>query len=677
MAMTGPTPPGHGAAVVFSAASPYPEFAVTDLARGSYTAPTPAKLFEPYILDDVHVRKSLADPLRHVPAWDSCRLRLANVGDFIGVADGGVVTVYKETRGDYTPATDVVQQYRFLRRGWTRSDDSHDIELVDVRRYYLEGVKLPVRSIDEETYPDAASAHIGRAIPVCFGDFTGGTRHVVASCYAAGGWVDGATGTTDPEYIYQDTHDIDGNAQNGFAAGFLVYYFDRQEYDTPLAAIQAGGVTDITAAVATHTEDEGTFVLDTAHGSMPATWDANRYEVLTRFVACVTNDATVTGAITLRGNRPLTIAVRMLVEHAGVPASLLDLSVVDDIDVAAPTVFRAITSDIDVAEALSQLYDECGIEERTTPAGLITWRLRQEDGTPAMTFDAYDVWQSPVVTRTPWSEATALVPVREVAYPVDPEKVFRLRERVDATLSSPRKKSEELRIYWLREADDMREYTDRVLAYSGDRALSVTVGLSKETDRSGLMEIQPGDTVEFSYSSSLVDPDVSTLFEDGTRWRVGAVDLNVSQWLAVLTLWKVEESMPLGHIYYAGSGATQAVTGPEEQVTAFNTNGLAVNTTPNGDQITALQGGSYRIEAHASFSSSGAAVWTFKAAVNGTATNAVKMVCEHTGSGETRSCSAVGWVELEANDVVTLRCSHDNGASRTATFRALGLSIGR
>lgn len=657
-------PPGRGCGVIINPGTP---FAFTNIERGTWQCDPGGgfgvQTFLPAILGDVVVSQALPEPVSASAQSDSLTLRVPSVGPIAALLDTvtaqAEVTVLREVEGETDVTTDV-QWFGIVRkRDIKRKGSTIELTAVDPVTYFCADQKLLRRVVDEATYPSVAKRHKGQKVPMYFGDFTDlltvDRMSGEALCFNHGGWIDGATGATDPLYVYQDTLDLNGDALDGYTAGFKVFTYDSQVYSTPLEAYNnqgLGAFTEITAAVTGHLQNQGVFALDvSALGG--ATWDAERYPVLVQFLAPTVNDATVTGAMTVRGNKPITCLIRLMVEHCGMDAALFDLSGVDAIENVMPRVRRPVVTDESVLDLVAWLEQEAGIERYVTTAGLIAWRIREEQATAALTVTAADCFVEPDVEHSPWEPFfTSCTPTRDIWFPVAPEYVFAAAKVPDAAAITEHGSDvhEVLPVRWLREPSFMTEYADRVLAVHGERVELVRFECAVEDDLENQMKLRPGDAVSFSYIPSDVDADDDAdLIASGSFFFVLAVEHNVTRWTTKVTAWRAElMADAIGNIYLAGGSTAQngITNSADATLTGFASAGVASGTVVSAasDSITFNQGGKWGFLLTGDGTLSAADLLTFRVAINGSASDRVRGSAQWSGA-ERQGWSAQGVIE--------------------------------
>lgn len=125
-----------------------------------------------------------------------------------------------------------------------------------------------------------------------------------------------------------------------------------------------------------------------------------------------------------------------------------------------------------------------------------------------------------------------------------------------------------------------------------------------------------------------------------------------------------------GSVYVTGGAAAQALaSGVQSLLTAYNANGISLNTTPDhvNDRITVTNAGDYRVTGSFTFQSSATNTnLTFAAAVGGVA-GSIKCAARATTANQPFNCGFSGLVTLGAGAIVTVLVTASGNTNLTIT----------
>lgn len=531
--------------------------------------------YRPAILRPMRISKAIPEPLAGLPVWDELRLDIEHsdwwIVDHLGEdrLEGASITLYREVAGTFTPATDAIF-VGFVRKGdgVRASDSGVTLTCVDVRAFYLENATIGgERVIDDDEFPDAPDVHQGEVIPRYFGLWLRGIDAAgPALCYQ-----DDATSS---RYVLEDTHDADDANLDG---GLLGSYFavdtqpptDEHSPDDPHSHTTTDGYVDLWHAVSsgaafpiddTITNTSGnasTFRVNKALwlAAFGTTFDPQRYVIRVKHGGAQTKDTTVLAAYAHpKTRKPIASALRLYIDHAGMPASYFDLSNAKSLDDQLPDVGRWIRSSESIAQLLGWLYEEVGIVERMTPAGLITWALADYTGTgtAVVSIETRHIVADVQINPQRWGDYfNAATAERDQGYPWDTEHGRgRVKKRRNADAIAANDGVEvltKIEYHWLADGSAAKGYVDRLLSLQGkpNDTVSVTFRLD-DSDLDDQLSVQPGDTIEFSYVASDVDTRVRTLAQAATKWLVLSIESNDDDTSTAL-LWRFGSSATAGN----------------------------------------------------------------------------------------------------------------------------------
>lgn len=141
----------------------------------------------------------------------------------------------------------------------------------------------------------------------------------------------------------------------------------------------------------------------------------------------------------------------------------------------------------------------------------------------------------------------------------------------------------------------------------------------------------------------------------------------------------IEEEQMYGNIYtLAGSTAQTGITTSAVKLTGFASNGLYSGVTPDAsaDTLTVAYAGTYRIDFTIAATGTTSTQFLFRARKNGVATS---YGCElnFNATPDMENGSFTGYLDLSANDVITIYVESDQGGGASLTPTDMQLSLQR
>lgn len=591
------TLPGRGGAVdIRKAATPDTIDRAMSLAGRSVVSG--GTWYEGRIMAPLRISRAFSEPLRSIPSFDRltidhwCEPASESIADMYAAW----IRLYRETGGAFDQSSDLLWLGRVPPGGVRRSKRRQTVEGIDFRGFALENATVGGRSVDEENYPDAADRHRDRPIPVCFGDFSQGALAVEALCIEKRDNVDSGSPTGDPLYIYQDTHDWQGELMTTTASGFAVWYYDAQDYSTIREAWEAGGITSITShCTASHDHTEATFEVDVS--GVGITWDVQRHVVLVQFKAPTCPDTTITSAATLAVDGCASILTRLYVSHAGLSADYIDTSVIEAIDAKSPLVYNWTTGSRKTSDLIGSLLADLFIQERFTDDG-VSWRTRWDFEPLAATITVAERhhvdW--PTEDLSPFSPHFTTLTVERNYLPYAPDELISSGPVRDDLLIAENGGQEVRHTHkseWLGHPDDMRSLAEYMLPTRSRRSRTIRARFKlDDAQHDQQTALLPGDVIRHTFPG----------FSAGELRDVLAVTHDLLTGQCDATMWVLDEPGVYGSIYATdGSGATPTVTsatvGLFEFMDGWSGDGVSSNMTPAyaAGGITVQYGGLYLV----------------------------------------------------------------------------------
>lgn len=286
-------------------------------------------------------------------------------------------------------------------------------------------------------------------------------------------------------------------------------------------------------------------------------FDPSRFHVLTQAGGCKVNDPDVLDGMSPYGvdaYRVMGLILRLLVEHAGVPADRLDYDAAIELqDLGMPKGRRFVTQSESVADHYAWLCFEAGIISYVKPDGKISWKLSSLAAPPPATLRIDETMitvDGPQLQSKSWGDYyNAANATTEQGLPYqDDEFKITIEERTNAAAITAHgsKVSTTLTFHYIYDRDEMRERTDESLAMMALPSDTIAVVIrgfdptatASDRDRNAQLSLVAGDTVEGGLIVSKVDSRVRRLLAAGSLLRCIGFEHDPDLLLTVLTLWK-------------------------------------------------------------------------------------------------------------------------------------------
>lgn len=441
----------------------------------------------------------------------------------------------------------------------------------------------------------------GAAIPVILGDYDSGPHYVPAYCYD---WMQSSDLLC--KYVYEDLRDSNGNVMTSRTNGDydviiidteplkLVEKYISEDDEMPdiPAKLQSlwdykDDATSIKKGRYRYLRKDGEDVVSgllTWHspggpGNVFGTFDVNivkmllwqlrtmgpgavfafnpgRFHILLQARGAVTNDATVLAAFEPDGGRAIGQILRLLIEHGGVPASLINLDDAAELqDLGLPKLRRFITTGESLYDIYASWCEEARLLPRIQSDGKITWR-RSSLSAPLPVEFSFDksrtIADSIHIETKSWGPYfNAASAETEQGYPYQPSdgKIL-VKERTNDTAiaeSASGKVSQTIVFRGLYDEDDMVSYIDEALAIQGMSSDIVSVScrglepgaVADVKDVDAQLSLTAGSTVQASYLAggreSATMRDVLSTY---TYMLVVSATHDLDRGVSTLSLWR-------------------------------------------------------------------------------------------------------------------------------------------
>lgn len=422
-----------------------------------------------------------------------------------------------------------------------------------------------------------------KPIPVIFGKYGGNDLDPVPClCYDPG-----VTSSSEFKYVYEDLTDVNGDVMQSKTAGNNhVYCIDTKPPTTdangdPIenprtftdfrTSFEAGEYyvirdngDDVGAAegalIQWHAPGGpgnkfGCFTLNAGvfnywaqklFNNPDLTFDPERFKLFTGVGGARCNDPSM--PVGASAWKPLGTAVRILVEHIGIPAEYIDwdaITPIDDSLDAKP--HRYITSGESAADLYASLLEECQILHFIRSDGRISWEINQVNAPPpaVVSFDERNTIRDSIEwTANDWGPRfNAVNGQRDQGIPYALDQGLSPRPEITIEGGIPEgveKTPYSYTFKWLWDAANMDDFLRALLRVQGTPGDTVKVtGHLDESSVATGYTIRAGNTIKYAYIASRVDLEVRRLIERGSLFRVLRVGHDMDHAEHQLTLWRM------------------------------------------------------------------------------------------------------------------------------------------
>ena len=311
------------------------------------------------------------------------------------------------------------------------------------------------------------------------------------------------------------------------------------------------------------------------------TWefDPLRFKILTQAGGARTDNTEVMDAFHAAGaspdhHRAMSSIIRLLVDHARVPPSKIDLDTAIALqDEGTARARRYLTSGESVETAYAALCQDARLLSYERD-GKVTWKRNSVTAPPPAVFqfdEARCVAGSMAVASNDWGPYfNAASGVTQQGFPYDDESgrvtVAEVKNAAAIEANDGVKVSTSIEFAWLHEKDDMRSCIAEALDVAGlpSHTYSATVSAFEPgddpstDDLDAQLSVVAGDTIQSGYIASRRDPDVRRLISRGSNAMCIGFDHDPETGLSTLTFWR------FGFAAATGQSVMMVMSGTEE-----------------------------------------------------------------------------------------------------------------